>query len=714
MSTTANPHIDVKVLEETRRHIGRLLDELGRLSEADLSSPEYYNEVLQRVCTAMAAPAAAVYVRNPHGNPQLAFQLNLREVGLTEENHKSHEEVLHQVLQNAQPMHLMPHSGGGPGENGRAAPGNPTDLILLLVPIILNSEAIGLLEVWQSKERPRNAIPGFLQFMGTVADLMSRYQRNQRMGEMAGQQQTWTQLEAFARQVHSSLNTTEIAYLVANEGRRLIDCDRVSVGLRMGRKTRVEAVSGSDTVEKRSNLVKLMRKLFDAVLKWGEKLVYAGTKDDSLPPDVNKALDAYLAESNSKVLVLLPMRDEREKESKKPPRSAMLLECFETTTESQQLVARLEAVGKHAVSALYNAVEYRRIPFRWVWLPMAKVQEGLGGKARAIMAGIFLLLVALGSVLYLVPYPLKMDAKGNLLPITRYYVFAPESGKIIDITPRPKDNFPEGANIIELQNTETAASLRKLDAKLIADRRLVNLARGEAIRGDAKFEQKKQLVDALAQLEGDEAERDSLLHGLIPNHAVPGNFFIRAPAFTVEENTRRDRYRLAQGLDRSKRGQWTMLSTDQRENLKGKRVDSSVPLMRIGDKESGFEVELKIPQKHYYQVENAFSRLETDTLDVDLKVRSEPTRTFKGKLLRRRIGGEATPQKDEQNEPEPVVIAYVELDHKDIAPDDRVPKDFRTTGIEVLAKIRCGDARMGYSLFYGVWEFICEKILFSF
>src|SRR5205823_7978920 len=66
----------------------------------------------------------------------------------------------------------------------------------------------------------------------------------------------------------------------------LIDCDRVSVAVRVGRKARVEAVSGCDVVEKRSNLVVLMRKLFDSVLAWGEKLVYTGTKDDSLPPDV--------------------------------------------------------------------------------------------------------------------------------------------------------------------------------------------------------------------------------------------------------------------------------------------------------------------------------------------------------------------------------------------------------------------------------------------
>jgi hypothetical protein len=45
---------------------------------------------------------------------------------------------------------------------------------------------------------------------------------------------------------------------------------------------------------------------------------------------------------------------------------------------------------------------------------------------------------------------------------------------------------------------------------------------------------------------------------------------------------------------------------------------------------------------------------------------------------------------------------------------DRVPLDRRTTGIEVITKVRCGNAKLGYTLFYGVWEFLCEKILFAF
>ena len=99
-----------------------------------------------------------------------------------------------------------------------------------------------------------------------------------------------------------------------------------------------------------------MAALFDAVLKWGEKLIYQGHKDDSLPPDVLHALDDFLAESNSKLLVVLPLKDEREIENEKPARSAMMMECFDPSASPEQLVARLEVVGRHSANALYNAV----------------------------------------------------------------------------------------------------------------------------------------------------------------------------------------------------------------------------------------------------------------------------------------------------------------------------------------------------------------------
>src|SRR5262249_47841800 len=101
-------------------------------------------------------------------------------------------------------------------------------------------------------------------------------------------------------------------------------------------------------------------------------------------------------------------------------------------------------------------------------------------------------------------------------------------------------------------------------------------------------------------------------------------------------------------------------------------------------------------------------------LDVDILVRTDPTRTFKGKLHREKVAGEAKPNQTDQNEPEPIVLAYVRIEGDDIPAKDRLPRDLLVAGAEVHAKVRCGKHKMGYSLFYGVWEFTYEKVVFFF
>ena len=79
-----------------------------------------------------------------------------------------------------------------------------------------------------------------------------------------------------------------------------------------------------------------------------------------------------------------------------------------------------------------------------------------------------------------------------------------------------------------------------------------------------------------------------------------------------------------------------------------------------------------------------------------------------------RIAGEATAGQDAASESEPVVIAYVEVEHKDIPEEYRVPRSALISTTEVVAKVNCGPHRAGYALFYGVWEFLYEKVVFFF
>jgi hypothetical protein len=689
---TSNP------VEEAQKQAHALLEEIARLSERDLEPADYYGEFLKRVLPAVGGSAGAIWGRTGQGHVHLHYQVNLESVGLdsTAVGRKSHEELLRQAFSQARPLYLPPHSSPGTSEGEKPKAGNPTASVILLVPVVVDREVVGLLEVWQSPTFPPSTVNVHVQFLVRMASLASAYLRNHQRREVIGQQRLWTHLETFARHIHSSLSPAEVAYTIVNEARRLVGCDRISVAMRRGRRTAVEAISGADVIEKRSNLVQQMRLLFRRVLAWGDTLVYTGTRDSSLPPPVLKALDAYLAESNSKLLVILPLRDEREVAIKRRPRSALMMECFDPNAAPEQLVAQLEVVGRHAATALYNAAEYRRIPLRWLWQPLALVQEGIGGKAVAL--GLLMIAAVAGIVAALVglPYPLKMDAQGQLLPQERCWIYSPVEGQVVRFAEgvQPGKAVSENQSLVLMYDVALELKLVQLNGEIAgAEQDIAALARQQAaaltvterLRFGAAKKQKEYLRDRKI------LERAALRERTHSDEARPGHFWLKAPLGG------------------------TVLNWDFHENLTNRYVKPAEPLLRIGDKEKYWEVELKIPQKHIGQVLQAFDTAEGDAeLDVDLLLLSCPTQTFKGRLARSRIAGEASPNRDNPSDSEPVVLASVRLEGPGIEDAERVPPDLLVTGTEVHSRIRCGDRPMGYSLFYGLWEFFYEKVAFHF
>ncbi|MCS7047336.1 MAG: hypothetical protein NZO58_13340, partial [Gemmataceae bacterium] len=501
-------------------------------------------------------------------------------------------------------------------------------------------------------------------------------------------------LENFAKVVHGSLHLTEVGYHVVNEGRRLVEVDRVSVAVRQGYRPQVVAISGADVVEKRSNLVQLMRALFEQVIDWGEKLVYSGAKDEALPPKVLKALDAYLAESNSKFLVVMPLPDEREVAAKKKPRSAIMMECFETGTELEQKIARLEVIGRHATTALYNAAEYRRIPMRFLWLPLAKVQDGLGGKAQAIVTLIGVGIAALLAAMVFVPYPLRMAAPGTFQPKERLIAYSPVEAQVREIAQGLKSGSRVTPNqeLIRLYSLELRDKIRNLQGEIAQAKNTI-----DALSASNDPQDKIRVSDAKLTRDARLAELMELANFAKASLQDPGTFWIKSPIPGI------------------------ILTPDFREQLTNKPVKPNEPLLKIGRVDplqprlADWEIELKIPQKHIGQVLRAFPSKEPDAkLDVDILLKTMPTSVFKGKLRRDKIALEAKNQRDVHDEPEPVVLAWVRLDDEEIPEAYRVPLSSLLSSTEVETRIRCGNRAMGYSLFYGVWEFIYEKIVFFF
>ena len=171
----------------------------------------------------------------------------------------------------------------------------------MLAPIKTDVGVEGLVEIFQRPGTRPNTQRGYKRFLEQMCEVAGEYLKNRRLRHFTHKQSLWEQLETFTGLVHQALNSRETAYTIANEGRRLIGCDRVTVVLNKGSKYDVTAISGQDTFDKRSNVVRLLRNLATTVAKTGDDLWFEGDTAD-LAPQVEKAVNTYVDESHTKQL----------------------------------------------------------------------------------------------------------------------------------------------------------------------------------------------------------------------------------------------------------------------------------------------------------------------------------------------------------------------------------------------------------------------------
>jgi hypothetical protein len=351
----------------------------------------------------------------------------------------------------------------------------------------------------------------------------------------------------------------------------------------------------------------------------------------------------------------------------------------------------------------------KRVPLGILWKPLAKLQDGLGGKARFYWALGLLTAAILLACMILVPSPLKMEAKGELEPVELQQVYAPRSGVVSGFLFKSGEAVPPGAAAVVLYDPDLQKDMLQYTGELNQYSETAKLAKQRLADMSQPFDVQARWVLQYAQAYSQQAVSEAQIASAVKNfHADRsdfGRFFAKAPE-----------------LPRAGGGQWKVLNADNRDFRLGQQVKASEPLMRLGWVQGPWHVTLKIPNRNMGHILKAFADPKLHKvdaagrkyLDVDLLLTSDPDRKYLGRLYEDKVTGQAVPNKDDHNESDPIVTAYVKVNLDDIPKDKWIPEELNVTGQEVHARIRCGDHALGYSLFHGVWEWFYEKVVFFF
>jgi multidrug efflux pump subunit AcrA (membrane-fusion protein) len=679
MSTAEN--IDPSLVEQTKQQIQSLLREITRLADSDVEPTEFYDQVLSRTVTALAAIGGAVWEVNEHGTLELVYQINLRETRLAEsrEGQMQHGRLLNRIVASGEADIAQPHSGTLDDEDGD---GNPTDFLLVLGPMICDKQVRGVLEIFQRPGVGHNAQRGYLRFVEQVCRFAGDYLKTRQLRSYDNRQTLWSQLDQFTRVVHRSLDPRETAYVLANEGRRLLECDRVSVALKRGRRFVIEAVSGQDTFDKRSTTVQLLSELATAVAATKEPMWYTGDTSD-FAPQVEETVQSYVDESHSKTVAVVPLTkppiDPTPDNPNPPPPDVigcLVVEQIEDSRPKEGLLQRVEVVSEHGSTALNNALDHNGLFLLPVWKQLGKAKWIV--EARTLPKTIAISAAVMGLIAWLCLWPAQfwLTGKGTIEPADRRDVFASIDGVVMDVKVKHGQMVEQGELLAEMRNTDLEVSISDITGQRNATQEQLYYTRRSLL--DEKrisLEEKNRLNGQLAQLQ---KTFDSLTIQLDLLHKKKALLKVTSPI----------------------RGQ--VVTWDLRETLIHRPVQKGQILMTVANPSGDWKLEVNMPENRMGHIASARRDHENGSLAVEYVLATNPGRTYEGQV--QEIHAHAEVRGDEGN----TVLVRVKIDKDRLLADNNELRP----GATVMTKINCGKAPIGYVWLHDLIAFVHTKVLF--
>ena len=532
---------------------------------------------------------------------------------------------------------------------------------------------MGLVEIFQRPGAGPATQRGYLRFLTQMCEIASNYLNNHKLQSFGQQQALWQQIDTFVREIHRGLDPEQTSYVIANESRRILDCDRVSVVLTNGSRCQIKAVSGLDSIERRAEQVKQLQKLTKAIVKTNEPFWYGGD-DENLPPQIEKRLHNYIDKSHTKMLAVIPLRDQSTTNNAQEQQverqaiiGALIIEQLKDSTIDPMLKKRAEVVSDHSQSALTNAIEHHGLFLMPLW-------KALGGFTRPFRGSqlpkTLLLLCLLGGLIAffaLFPYPFTLSSNGQLQPKLQNEVYAQVNGILQEVFIAESDEVrvEQGQVLARMTNNDLMVQIQNLEGQINQTKEQIR--KYQVAKGQVERQDPYEAIMLDGELNRARESMFSLERELNIKKEQAENLVVRSPANGVVVN-------------------WQV-----RNNLLKRPVDRGQNLMTVVTPDGGWQIEIEVPERRIGHLLKRINASE-DPVDVTFALISHPGKEFTGTLVD--IDEKLEVYSDEGN----CAKAIVEFEN------DQIPIDLLKSGTRVNAKLNCGTRSIGFVWFHELFE----------
>jgi multidrug efflux pump subunit AcrA (membrane-fusion protein) len=637
------------------------LGEMARLAKSGMPFDRLAKSLLDETVHLLAAVGGAVWLGNGASTARLEYQVNYHL--LNGDPGQSFHPPLLELARNEGETVVVPPGGTTVGSQNAA---NPTDFLLLIAPLKVDQQVVGFFEIIQRASTKPAAVRGNRRLLALVSELAADHLRSQEIRQLRDERLRTQQFEKFIERIHAKLDLRSVAYEISNTGRQLIECDRLSVAVRKGRRFQIAAISGVDSVNRRSNAVHRLEELAARVAKAGETVWYDNENDEALAPQIADLLQGHADDVHPRTVGIIPLAvaDPEQSALRPPIVGVLVVEQFSSVLDRAARKRAAQVAGQSGL-AVANALRYESLPT----LPFARrrsdqlAQRGL--RMSTIFAGTAgIVLVAL---LFFVPMTFNVHAQGDLQPDEQQHLFAPFEGQVAAIHVEHGQRVSTNDILLELRSTEIDLESQRIQGEFDVTQQRIATIESSLLSIDDSDDEDVSRMNQLA------AEQEELRQLLASQQEQLATLRLQ-----------REKLVIRSPMD----GQ--VLTWDLEKSLSDRPVQRGQLLLSVANLKGPWVAELDVPDDEIGHILNAYSS--NDATPVRFQLATNRGIDFQGVI--RRIASRTETGPDDR----PVVRVTVDVDEKAIG-------ELRP-GATIFAKINCGTRKVAYVWFHDVVEVV--------
>ena len=495
--------------QERQQALQALSAELSRIAGQNASEADIYQAILQRLAGSTEALGGAIWLVAQRSGQEISLRLGAGlevEAAAGAPETEQRQQTLRaatEIILSSQPLVLMP----SPPDQGPVTPGVLVNLgphAIIGAPLRSGDDHLGAVQLWfPAQSDPKKLAELVLMIQALMTELGPRL-RSRQLRELGAQSQRQQRLLQLASDLTGVLDAETGAKLATAHARELLGINRVSILVREGDRWRVVAISGQESVDKRSRLVT-------------EMLAFVARHAQDQPWVVlQEAEEAYFLDSQMQSAALVPLRDGAE------GRVLGTLLCESTDPASfgtagapgdprPPALVLAQWLANLAGKSLNAALAHQAMPFGKSLAKVGRWQQEVSSTRKR--RWFFKTALFIGLVILAALWPMKVRVEGDctLLPLKRALVTAEAPGRIEEVLVREGDRLTKNQiiarlDIRRLQNEldTTTQTRKRLEAEAERQRgqgkeALARMATLEA-QAQAEMEKRLQMEIELAQL----------------------------------------------------------------------------------------------------------------------------------------------------------------------------------------------------------------------